>query len=46
MRLQLAADPAPLVAAYDAVRLLRTTLTTEIAGVLGVTLKFGDNDGD
>jgi len=46
MRLQLAADPAPLNAAYEAVRLLRTTLTTEVAGVLGVTLKFGDNDGD
>lgn len=33
-------------AAYEASRAVKNTLTTEVAGALGTTLKFNDNDGD
>ncbi|AKV03014.1 Iron-regulated protein A precursor [Labilithrix luteola] len=33
-------------AAYQSIRTLKNSLTTEVAGTLGTTLKFNDNDGD
>jgi predicted lipoprotein len=37
----------PLVqAAYDAVKLLKRLLATEVVAILGTTLTFNDNDGD
>jgi len=38
--------PAEVNAAYESVRELKRILTTEVVGVLGVTLTFSDNDGD
>jgi predicted lipoprotein len=32
--------------AYDAVKVLKRTLSTEVVGALGAALKFNDNDGD
>ncbi|HEX2368275.1 MAG TPA: imelysin family protein [Acidimicrobiia bacterium] len=40
------ADPADLAAAEEAARALHRTLSTEVVSVLGVTLMFGDTDGD
>jgi predicted lipoprotein len=39
-------DPAPARDAYEAVRAAQTTMLTEVASLLGVTLTFGDADGD
>jgi predicted lipoprotein len=39
-------DPAPAHDAYEAVRTAQTTMSTEVASLLGVTLTFGDADGD
>jgi hypothetical protein len=39
-------DPAPVHAAYEAVRAAQVTMSTEVASLLGVTLTFGDADGD
>lgn len=33
-------------AAYQAIRTVKNTMSTEVAGTLGTTLKFNDNDGD
>lgn len=38
--------PAEANAAYESVRELKRILSTEVVGVLGVTLTFNDNDGD
>jgi uncharacterized protein len=38
--------PAEANAAYESTRELKRILTTEVVGVLGVTLTFNDNDGD
>lgn len=40
------ADMAPVSAAYEAVQAPLTTMRTEVASLLGVTLTFGDADGD
>jgi predicted lipoprotein len=40
------ADIADLAAAEEAARALHRTLSTEVVSVLGVTLMFGDTDGD
>ena len=40
------ADPAPVHAAYEALKAAQVTLRAEIASQLGVTLTFGDADGD
>jgi predicted lipoprotein len=40
------ADPDDLAAAEEAARALHRTLSTEVVSVLGVTLMFGDTDGD
>ena len=40
------ADPDDLAAAEEALRALHRTLSTEVVSVLGVTLMFGDTDGD
>jgi predicted lipoprotein len=39
-------DPAPVHAAYEALKSAQVTLRAEIASQLGVTLTFGDADGD
>lgn len=39
-------DPAPVHAAYEALKAAQVTLRAEIASQLGVTLTFGDADGD
>ena len=39
-------DPAPVHAAYEALKAAQVTLRAEIASLLGVTLTFGDADGD
>jgi hypothetical protein len=39
-------DPAPVHDAYEAVRAAQVTMATEVASLLGVTLTFGDADGD
>lgn len=39
-------DPAPVHAAYVALKAAQVTLRAEIASLLGVTLTFGDADGD
>lgn len=41
-----ATDPAPAHAAYEALKVAQVTLRAEIASQLGVTLTFGDADGD
>ena len=41
-----AADPAPAHAAYEALKAAQVTLRAEIASQLGVTLTFGDAEGD
>ena len=41
-----ATDPAPAHAAYEALKQAQVTLRAEIASELGVTLTFGDADGD
>jgi len=41
-----ATDPAPAHAAYEALKAVQVTLRAEIASQLGVTLTFGDADGD
>ena len=40
------ASPQDLAAAEEATRALHRTLSTEVVSVLGVTLMFGDTDGD
>lgn len=45
-RLALTADPASVEAAYQASNSMKKIIASEIAGVLGTTLKFNDNDGD
>lgn len=45
-RTALTDHPAEANAAYESVRELKRRLTTEVVGVLGVTLTFNDNDGD
>lgn len=39
-------DRAAVQRAYDAVKLLKRSLATEVVGALGAALKFNDNDGD
>jgi predicted lipoprotein len=39
-------DRAAVQRAYDAVKVLKRVLTTEVVGALGAALKFNDNDGD
>jgi predicted lipoprotein len=39
-------DPVPVHDAYEAVRTAQVTMSTEVASLLGVTLTFGDADGD
>ncbi|WP_394826757.1 imelysin family protein [Pendulispora albinea] len=45
-RTALSEKPAPVDAAYESVRAMKNTFATEVASVLGTTLKFNDNDGD
>lgn len=40
------APTAPVLAAYEAVRVPLVTMRTEVASLLGVTLQLGDADGD
>jgi hypothetical protein len=45
-RAALVARLSDVAAAHDAVKMLRRILATEVVAVLGVNLKFNDNDGD
>lgn len=45
-RTAVTAAPAAVETAYQSVRDVKNTMTTEVAGALGTTLKFNDNDGD
>lgn len=45
-RTAITANPAAVETAYQSVRDVKNTMTTEVAGALGTTLKFNDNDGD
>jgi len=42
----LAGDAAPVRAAYDSAKELKTTWNTDAASALGATAKVGENDGD
>lgn len=42
----LAHSPATVAAAYDAMKVLKRVLATEILSTLGASLKFSSNDGD
>lgn len=39
-------DPAPVHSAYETASAIRVTMQAEVASLLGVTLTFGDADGD
>lgn len=41
-----ATDPEPAHAAYEAASTVRVTMQAEVASLLGITLTFGDADGD
>ncbi|MFO0678427.1 MAG: imelysin family protein [Polyangiaceae bacterium] len=45
-RTAVTANVPEVEAAYAAAKDLKTTVSTEVASVLGTTLKFSDNDGD
>ena len=46
LRTAVTLHPAEMEAAYETTRTLKSTLTTEVASLLGTTLQFNDNDGD
>lgn len=46
MRLLLVADRAPLSALHDAVRLVKRSISTDVASALGASLGFGYSDTD
>jgi predicted lipoprotein len=39
-------SPADVTRAYEAIKVLKRVLATEVLGTLGASLKFSDNDGD